>query len=121
MNCKEIIFRYTCGKQQSYIISFACFEHFYQLSCVPEGTHSGQKEVPHDAFDGYFLSIAETLVKSQDSPDSDKQYSCSRHLVDLCQQKTKRTKYTVALMAVHEVEKYISGMDTKSLPDLIVA
>ena len=27
---KEIIFQYTCGKQQRYIISLACFEHFHQ-------------------------------------------------------------------------------------------
>ena len=41
-------------------------------------THSRQKEIPHhftaDAFNDYFLSIAETLVKSQDVPDSDKTF-----------------------------------------------
>ena len=46
------------------------------LNTFTEGTHSSQKEIPHhftaDAFNDYFLSIAETLVKSQDSPDSDK-------------------------------------------------
>ena len=38
------------------------------------GANSRQKEIlPHftaDAFNDYFLSTAETLVKSQDSPDS---------------------------------------------------
>ena len=33
----------------------------------------------------------ETLVKSQDSPDSNKHYSCSKRLVDFCKQKTKGT------------------------------
>ena len=62
------------------------------LNTFTKGTHSRQKEIPHhftaDAFNDYFLSIAETLVKSQDSPNSDKQYSCSKRLVDFCQQKT---------------------------------
>ena len=80
--------------------------------------NSRQKEIPHhftaDEFNDYFLSIAETLVKSQDSPDSDKQYSCSKRLVDFCQQKTKGTdSCTIPLMAVHEMGKYISGMNNK--------
>ena len=60
------------------------------LNTITKGTRSRQKETLHhftaDAFSDYFLSIAKTLVKSQDSPDSDKQYSCSKRLVDLCQQ-----------------------------------
>ena len=63
------------------------------LNTYIRGTNSRQKEIPHhfaaDAFNDYFLSIAETLVKSQDSPDSNKHYSCSKRLVDFCQQKTK--------------------------------
>ena len=55
------------------------------LNTFTKGTHSRQKEVPHhftaDAFNDYFLSIAETLVKSQDSLASDKQYSCSNALL----------------------------------------
>ena len=88
--------------------------------------NSRQKEIPHhftaDAFNDYFLSIAETLVKSQDSPDSDKQYSCSKRLVDFCQQKTKGTDpSTIPLMVVHEMGKYISGMNSikSSGPDEI--
>ena len=65
------------------------------LNTFTEGTHSSQKEIPHhftaDAFNDYFLSFAETLVKSQDSPDSNKKYSCSKCHVDFCQQKTKGT------------------------------
>ena len=56
------------------------------LNTFTKGTNSRQKEIPHhftaDAFNDYSLSIAETLVKSQDSPDSDKQYSRSKRLVD---------------------------------------
>ena len=41
------------------------------LNTFTKGTHSRQKETPHhftaDAFNDYFLSIAETVVKSQDS------------------------------------------------------
>ena len=74
-----------------------------------------------DAFNDYFLSIAETLVKSQDSPDSNKHYySCSKRLVDFCQQKTKGTDpFTIPLIAVHEVGKYLSGINNKksSVPD----
>ena len=57
-------------KKRRYIASLARSEHFHQ-----KGTCSRQKEIPHhftaDAFNDYFLSIAGTLVKSQDSPDSD--------------------------------------------------
>ena len=82
------------------------------------GTYSRQKEIPHhftaDAFNDYFLSIAETLVKSQDSPDSNKHYSCSKRLVDFCHQKTKRTDpFTIPLMAVYEKGKYIPEMNNK--------
>ena len=67
-----------------------------------------------DAFNDYFLSIAETLVKSRDSPDSDKQYSCSKSFVDFCQQKTKGTDpFTIPLTAVYGMGKYISGMNNK--------
>ena len=96
------------------------------LNTFTRGTYSRQKEIPHhftaDAFNDYFLSIAETLVKSQDSPDSDKQCSCSACLVEFCQQKTKGTdSFTVPLMAVYEMGKYISGIDNKksSGPDEI--
>ena len=80
--------------------------------------NSRQKEIPHhftaDAFNDYFLSIAKTLAKSEDSPESNKQYSCSKRLVDFCQQKTKGTdSCTIPLMAVHEMGKYISGMNNK--------
>ena len=55
------------------------------LNTFTKGTHSRQKEIPHhftaSAFNDYFLSIAETLVKSQDSPDSNKHYSCSKALL----------------------------------------
>ena len=55
------------------------------LNTFTKGTHSRQKEIPHHftagAFYDYFLSIAETLVKSQDSPDSNKHYSCSKALL----------------------------------------
>ena len=83
-----------------------------------KGTNSRQKQIPHhftaDAFNDYVLSIAETLVKSQDSPGSNKHYSCSKRLVDFCQQKTKRTDpFTIPLIAVHEMGKYISGMNNK--------
>ena len=65
------------------------------LNTFTEGTHSAQKEIPHhftaDAFNDCFLSIAETVVKSQDSPVSNKHYSCSKRLVDFCRQKTKGT------------------------------
>ena len=47
------------------------------LNTFTRGTNSRQKEIPHhftaDIFSDYFMSIAETLVKSQDSLDSDKQ------------------------------------------------
>ena len=80
------------------------------LNTFTKGTHSRQKEIPHhftaDACNDYLLSIAETLVKSQDSPDSNKHYSCSKRLVDFYQQKTKRTDpFTIPLMAVHEMGK----------------
>ena len=49
------------------------------LNTFTKGTNSRQKEIPHhftaDAFNDYFLSIAETVVKSQDSPDNDQMYS----------------------------------------------
>ena len=93
------------------------------VSTSTEGTHSRQKEIPHqftaDAFNDYFLSIAETLVKSQDSPGSNMHL---KRLVDFCQQKTKGTdSYTIPLMAVHVMGKYISGMNNKksSGPDEI--
>ena len=96
------------------------------LNTFTKGTNSRQKRIPHhftaDAFNDYFLSIAETLAKSQDSPDSNKHYSCSKRLVDLCHQKTKGTDpFTIPLMAVHEMGKYISGMNNKksSAPDEI--
>ena len=96
------------------------------LNTFTKGTNSRQKGIPHhftaDAFNDYFLSIAESLVKSQDSPDSNKHYSCSKRLVDFCQQKTKETDpFTIPLMAVHEMGKYISGMNNKksSGPDEI--
>ena len=67
----------------------------------------------------YLLSVAEALVKSQDSSDSDKQYSRSKRLVDFCQQKTERTNsLNVPLMAVHEMGKISLGWTAKSLPDL---
>ena len=44
------------------------------LNTFTKGTHSRQKEIPHrftaSAFNDYFLSLAETLVTSQDSPYS---------------------------------------------------
>ena len=88
------------------------------LNTFTRGTNSRQEEIPHhftaDAFNDYLLSIAETLVKSQDSPDGNKHYSCSKSLVDFCQQKTKGTDpFTIPLMAVHEMGKYISGMNNK--------
>ena len=96
------------------------------LNTFTEGTNSTQKQIPHhftaDAFNDYFRSIAETIVKSQDSPDSNKHYSCSKRLVDFCQQKTKGTDpFTIPLIAVHEMGKYISGMNNKksSGPDEI--
>ena len=96
------------------------------LNTFTKGTNSRQKEIPHhftaDAFNDYFLSTAETLVKSQDSPDSNKHYSCSKRLVDFCHQKTKGTDpLTIPLMAVHEMGTYISGMNNKksSGPDEI--
>ena len=77
------------------------------LNTFTKGTNSRQKEISHhftaDAFNDYFLSIAETLVKSQDSPDSNKHYSCSKNFVDFSQQKTKGTDpFTTPLMALHE-------------------
>ena len=102
------------------------YHQFGALWTFTKGTNSRQKEIPHhftaDAFNDYFLSIAETLVKSQDSPDNNKHYSCSKRLVDFCQQKTKGTDmFTIPLMAVHEMGKYISGMNNKksSGPDEI--
>ena len=64
------------------------------LNTFTKGTNSRQKEIHHfraNAFNDYFLSIAETLVISQDSPDSNKHYSCSKRLADFCQRKTKGT------------------------------
>ena len=96
------------------------------MNTFTKGTNSRHKEIPHhftaDAFNDYFLSIAKTVVKSQDSPDSNKHYSCSKRLVDFCQQKTKGTDpFTIPLMAVHEMGKYISGMNNKKFfgPDEI--
>ena len=85
------------------------------LNTFTRGTNSRA-----DAFNDYFLSIAETLVKSQDSPDSDKHYSCSKRLVDFCQQKTKGIDpFSIPLMAVHGMGTNISlGLTIKSLPDL---
>ena len=97
---------------------------WHALNTFTKGTNSRQKEIPHhftaDALKDYFLSIALTLVKSHYSPDSNKHYSCSKRFVDFCQQKTKGTDpFTIPLMDVHEMGKYISGMNTiKSLPDL---
>ena len=56
------------------------------------------------------------------TPDSDKQNSCSKRLVDFCQQKTKGTdSFTIPLMAVHVIGKYISGMNSNKFsgPDEI--
>ena len=99
---------------------------WHALNTFTRGTSSRQKEIPHhftaDAFNDYFLSIAETLLKSQDSPASNKHYSCSKRLVDFCQQKTKGTDpFTIPLMVVHEMGKLISGMNNKksSGPDEI--
>ena len=94
------------------------------LNTFTKGTNSRQKEILHhftaDAFNDYFLSIGETLAESQNSPDSSKHYSCSKRLVDFCQQKTKGTDpLTIPLLAVHEMGKYISlGWTIKSLLDL---
>ena len=66
--------------------------------------------------------MAETLVEPQDSLDSDKKRSCLKRLVDVYQQKTKGTDlFTIPLMAVHEMGKYISGMNNEksSGPDEI--
>ena len=55
------------------------------LNTFTKGIKSRQKEILHhftaDAFNDYFLSVAETLVKSEDSPDSNKHYSCSNALL----------------------------------------
>ena len=69
---------------------------WHALNTFTRGTKSRQKEILHhftaDAFNDYFLSIAGTLVTSQDSPDGNKHYySCSKRLVDFCKQKTKGT------------------------------
>ena len=56
------------------------------------------------------------------SRDNDKQYSCSKRFIDLCQQKSKGTdSFTIPLMAVHEMGNYICGMNNKksSGPDEI--
>ena len=99
---------------------------WHALNTFTKGTNSRQKEIPHhftaDAFNDYFLSTGETLVESQNSPDSNKHYSCSKRFVDFCQQKTKGTDpLTIPLLAVHEMGKYISGMNNKksSGPDKI--
>ena len=89
------------------------------LNTFTKGTHSRQKEIPHYFTADYLLSS----VKSQDSPDSDKQYSCSKCLLDCCQQKTKGTdSFTIPMMSVHEMGKYSSGMYNKksSGPDEII-
>ena len=66
------------------------------------------------AFNGYFLSMVKTLVKSQGSSDSDKNYACSKRLVDFCQQKTKGTDwFAIPLIAVREIGKFIFEMDSK--------
>ena len=84
------------------------------LNTFTRGTKGNSASFHNDAFNDYFLSTAETLVKSQYSPDSSKHYSCSKRLVDFCQQKTKRTDpFTIPLIAVHEMGKYISGMNNK--------
>ena len=93
------------------------------LNIFTKGTNFRQKEIQHhftaDTFNDYFVSIAETFVKSQDSPDSDKHCSCSKRLVDFGQQETKGTDpFTVPLVAVNEIGKYISGMTIKSFPEL---
>ena len=94
------------------------YHQFGALNTFTKGTNSRQKEIPHhftaSAFNDYFLSIAETLVRSQDSPNTNKHYSCSKRLVDFCQQKTKGTDpFSIPLIAVHEMGKYISGMNNK--------
>ena len=96
------------------------------LNTFTKRTNSRQQEIPHhlkaSSFNYYFLSIANTLVKSQDSPNSNKHYSCSKRLVDFYQQKTKGTDpFTIPLIAVHEMGKYVSGMNNKksSRPDEI--
>ena len=118
--CKQIIFMRLMENNKD--ISSV----WRALNTFTKGTDSRQKENPHHftaaAFNDYFLSIEETLVKSQDSPDSNKHYSCSKRLVDFCQQKTKGTDpFTIPLIAVHEMEKYISEMNNKksSEPDEI--
>ena len=88
------------------------------LNTFTKGTNSRQKEIPHhftaSAFNDYFLSIAETLVRLQDSPNTNNYCSCSKRLVDFCQQKAKGTDpFTIPLIAVHEMGKYISGMNNK--------
>ena len=46
--------------------------------------------------------------------DSDNHDSCSKRLVDFCQQKTKGTDlFTTPLVAVYEMGKYIFGMNNK--------
>ena len=56
-------------RRRRYTASLARSEHFHQRNS------SRRKEIPHhftaDACNDYFLSIAETLVKSQDLPDND--------------------------------------------------
>jgi hypothetical protein len=88
------------------------------LNAFTKGTRSKQTDIPRhftaDAFNNYFLSIAEKLAKSHDSADSNGHYSCPELLIDFCQQKTHgHNSFTIPLIAVHEVGKYITKMDNK--------
>ena len=88
------------------------------LNTFTNGKHSKQTDNPShltaDAFNDYFLSIADTLVKSQTPTDNNRHYSCSEILVDFCRQKTTgQDAFAIPMMAVHEVGSYVTKMDNK--------
>ena len=95
------------------------FLTIYTLNTFTKGNHSKQTNIPShitaDAFNDYFLSIADTLAKSQTPTDNNRHYSCCEMLVDFCRQKTKgQDAFAIPMMAVHEVGSYVTKMDNKT-------
>ena len=85
------------------------------LDTFTKGTNSRQKEIPHhftaDAFNDYFLSIAETtrhLMAISSTPAQ------NAMLISVSKRQRELTdSFTIPLMAVHVMGNYISGMNNK--------
>ena len=76
------------------------------LHTLNRGNPLKQTDIPHhftaDAFDDYFLPMTKTLDTSPDSSDSEKHYSCSKHLEDFYQQKNEQIQTPCGLLSAKE-------------------